>query len=169
MTRIVKALGVILICQLAMGLLLAEEEPTDQEKKQLAVKLARLLEAEPFHKDAKEARRWLTVWMIEVPDVTVHLCGNFLGPVFEKDEKYSSELVVQMGYSQAAFIIENPDKAENLFECYRAGLLGSLRMYESILAAKPKASLKYMDELLRKRESGELDDYVRLKMKGCDG
>jgi hypothetical protein len=61
----------------------------------------------------------------------VFLCGSFLGPVFEKDKKYSSELFTQMGYSQAVFIIENPGKARDEFEVYRAGLLGSLRAYES--------------------------------------
>ena len=169
MKRLLTFLAVILICQLPMGVLVADEEPTEQEKKELAVKLAKMLEADPFHKDAKEARRWLTFWMIEVPDVTVFLCGSFLGPVFEKDKKYSSELFTQMGYSQAAFIIENPGKAQDEFEVYRAGLLGSLRAYESIVASKSKARLKYMDDLVQQRDSGEIDDYVRLKMKECEG
>ena len=29
--------------------------------------------------------------------------------------------------------------------------------------------INYMDDLVHKRDSGELDDYVRLKMKECEG
>jgi len=167
--RLQIVLAIVVLCNLAMGVSIADEEPTEEEKKQLAVKLTRLLEKDPFHEDAKEMRKWLTFWLIEVPDVSVSLCGSFLGPVFDKNQKNSAELFVQSGYAQAVFIIENPEQADNAFEAYKAGLLGTLRTYESILASKPKAQLKYMDHLIELRDNGALDDYVREKMKECEG
>ena len=53
MRRTLTFLTIVLVCLMTMGMLSAEDEPTAQEKKDLAVKLAKLLEVEPFHKDAK--------------------------------------------------------------------------------------------------------------------
>ena len=144
-----------------------DEEPTEQEKKDLAVELTRKLESDPFWENAKEARSWLTMWVIGVPDITVKVCGSFHGPYFDKNKKYSSELLTQMMYGQAVFIIENPDQADDDFSVYRAGLASSLRAYQSILRAKPKARHEYLDGLVEQLESGDIDAYVRLKMQDC--
>ena len=53
--------------------------PSTPEERRTAVGAARLLEADPFHKDAKKIREWLTLWVIEVPDISIQLCGAYLG------------------------------------------------------------------------------------------
>jgi len=55
-------------------------------------------------------------------------------------KNYASELVTQLALASAAFVIEHPDRAKADAEVYQARLDGSLRAYESIVKAKPKAN-----------------------------
>ena len=135
-------------------------KPSTPEDRALAVKLVRLLETEPLHKNAKDARSWLVKWLIEVPDISVTITPDFLRPIFGKDKNYAREIFFQMMFSSAAFIIENPDKAKDEQAVYLAGLEGSLKAYESILKVKPKAKWEFLDGLIEKRNKGELDEYV---------
>ncbi len=80
---------------------------------------------------------------------------------------YEAELVGQLAYSQAKFIIENPDKAQDDAAVYLAGVEGVLRTWQAIKAAKPKAKFKLMDELLEKQQAGTLAEYVKANMSGC--
>ena len=137
-----------------------DRKPSTPEERAMAVKVARLLETDPFHKEAKKMRIWFTGWLIAVPDITVELCGAYLGPVSGSDKNYGSELFVQMGFSSAAFIIEHPDQAQDRIAVNHAGVEGALKAYESILAAKPKAKWEFLDGLVEKRNTGELRAYV---------
>jgi hypothetical protein len=105
--------------------------------------------------------------MIEVPDISVKVCGTLLGPVLDSKKNYSAELVTQLLYSSGAFIIRNPDKSLNDEGIYQAGLEGSLRVYEAILKSKPKARWPFLDDLIKKRDGGQLHDYVTGAMKDC--
>ena len=138
----------------------AQRGPATAEEKAMAVKAARLLETDPFHKDAKKMRQWFTLWLIEVPDITVEICGAYLGPVAGSDKNYGSEIFVQMGFSSAAFKIEHEDQADDRIAANLAGDEGALKVYESILTTKPKARSEFLDGLLDKRSKGELRAYV---------
>jgi hypothetical protein len=72
-----------------------------------------------------------------------------------------------MAYSQAKFIIENPDKAKDEAAVYLGGVEGVLRTWESIKKEKPKAKFKLMDELLEKRSAGSLAEYVKTNAANC--
>lgn len=151
---------------LVMGMILlvaissqAQKASTPEERAQ-AVKIARLLETDPFHKDAKKMRQWITLWLIQAPDITVELCGAYLGPVSGSDKNYSSEIFSQMGFASAAFKIEHPDQANDRIAANLAGVEGALKIYESILTTKPKAKTEFLDELVEKRNKGELRAYV---------
>jgi hypothetical protein len=126
-----------------------------------------MLERDPLGKDAKAAKQWLTIWLIEIPDISVNVCGALLGPVLESEKNYSAELVQQLMYSSAAFIIRNPDKATDDVAVYQAGLEGSLAAYEAILKTKPKARWAFLDDLLQKRNAGQLRAYVESSMENC--
>ena len=132
--------------------------PEDRSK---AVRLTRALEADPLNSDAKEHRNWLVRWLIDVPDITVTLCGNLLGPLLASKKNYSAEIFTQMGPSSAAFIIEHPDQANDRVAVLAAGLDGALKTYESILKAKPKARWPFLDDLIQKRAQGQLIEHVR--------
>ena len=135
--------------------------PSTPEERQTALKAARLLESEPFHKDAKKIREWFTLWLIEVPDISIELCSAYLGPVFGSKKNYGSEIFGQTMFSSAAFIIEHPDQANDRVAVNLVGLEGALKVYESILKLKPKARWEYLDQLIAKRENGELKAYVQ--------
>jgi len=144
-----------------------ERGPSTPEERAKVVLLTRQLERDPLGKDAKEARQWLTVWMIQVPDIVVRTCGNLLGPAVGDEDSYAAELSAQMNFSQAAFIIEHPDKKEDAVALFAASLEGALRTYEAILKKKPAARRPFLDDLLAKRDKGEVQAYVRQAMAQC--
>lgn len=145
----------------------AERRPSTPQERDRALRLAHLLETEPLGDEAKRAREWLTVWLIQIPDVTVTLCSTLLGPLPPTQKNYSTELVSQMMYSSAAFIIQNPNRAADDLAVYTAGVEGSLRVYEGILKSKPEARWPFLDELLKKRDRGTLGQYVAEAKKEC--
>ncbi|MFL6247105.1 MAG: hypothetical protein ACJ74H_13825 [Thermoanaerobaculia bacterium] len=139
---------------------------TPQERAQ-ALRLTRALESDPLNRDASAARRWLTIWIASVPDITVQVCGAFVKPLMSANKNYSPEIFAQSMFSSAAFVIEHPDQKDNDEAKYLAGLEGSLRAYESIHKAKPKVQWALLDELIVKRDAGELPEYVRAVMPDC--
>jgi hypothetical protein len=161
MTRQLLALVAGLV--LCLGLARAQSEdakPSTPEDRAKAVQVAHALEADPLAKGAKEQRLWVLRWIIEVPDIRVPVC-NLLGPVFESQDDISTAIFNQMAVSSTAFIIQNPDKAKDDAAVYTAGVEGSLRAYESILKTKPKARWSFLDDLIAKRNKGELAEFVR--------
>lgn len=144
-----------------------QKPPTTPEQKKQAVEMVTFLEANPFAKEAKEYRRTLILFLIEAPDITVNLCTNVLGESKQLKGDYDTEVVNHLMFSQAKFIIENPDKAQDNAAVYLAGVEGVLRTWQSIKTAKPKAKFALMDELLEKQKAGTLAEHVQTNMKGC--
>lgn len=134
--------------------------PSTAQERETAVKVARLLETDPFHKDAKKMREWLLLLLIEVPDIHVELCTAYMPPEKPTDKNYGSEIFNQTMFSGAAFVIEHPDQASDRIAVHLAGVEGALKVYEVILATKPKAKSQFYDGLLEKRNKGELRAYV---------
>src|SRR5215213_10516128 len=87
--------------------------PSTPEERAQTVRLAHALEADPLNDAAKQARSWLIVFLTEVPDVNVVICTDLYGPLLKTKKDYASELVTQPMFSEAAFIIEQPDKADD--------------------------------------------------------
>ena len=141
--------------------------PSTPEERKRAVELATFLEKNPLAKEAKDHRASLLYFLADVPDITIKLCTNVLGESKRLKGDYEAELVGQLAYSQAKFIIENPDKAQDDAAVYLGGVEGVLRTWQAIKATKPKAKFELMEELLQKQQAGTLADYVRDSMKGC--
>jgi hypothetical protein len=55
-----------------------ERGPSTSEERTKAVQFARDLEADPLGPNAKEERSWITVWLIQIPDITVKFCTSLL-------------------------------------------------------------------------------------------
>lgn len=144
-----------------------ERGPSTPEERATAVKLARLLEADPLGSQAKDARQWFTVWLVQVPDISVTACSNLLGAVPRPAKKYEAEIVMQTVYSEAAFIIEHPDNAKDQVAVFRAGVEGALKAYEAIRQRKPKYVWPFLDELRKQRDSGTLQEYVEAAARKC--
>ncbi len=137
------------------------------EERKAAVQMVNFLETQPFAKKAKDYRASLLYFLAEVPDITVKLCTNVFGESKKFKGDYDAELTGQLAYSQAKFIIENPDKAKDETAAYLAGVEGVLRTWESIKKEKPKAKFKLMDELLEIQKAGTLAEYVKANAAKC--
>ena len=162
-----RAIRIFLAVFLTIGTVSAQERgPSTPEERATAVKLARLLETDPLGPQAKDARHWLTVWLVEVPDITVSVCDFLDAP--RSAEKYSAEINMQTLYSGAAFIIEHPESAKDQPAVYRAGVEGALKAYEAIRQQKPKYVWPLLDELRQKRDSGALQDFVAAAVRKCE-
>ena len=141
--------------------------PSTPEERKRAVEMTTFLETNPLAKEAKDVRAALLLFISEVPDITVSLCTNVFGESKRFKGDYEAELLGQSAYSQAKFIIENPDKATDQAAVQLAGVEGVLRTWQAIKTAKPKAKFPLMDELLEKQKAGTLAEHVQNGLKEC--
>jgi hypothetical protein len=141
--------------------------PSTPDERRKAVEMATFLETNPLGKEAKDFRRALLFFLAEVPDITVKLCTSVLGNSKSIKGDYESELVGQLAFSQAKFVIDHPDKAQDDLAVYQAGVEGVVRTWQAIKSAKPKAKFPLMDELSQKQQAGTLAEYVKTGMSGC--
>jgi hypothetical protein len=154
---------------LAAGSAGAARSPSSPHEREKAVKLVRQLEADPAGRKARDARRWLALSLVEVPDFKIQYCPEILGGTLPQRQRIRSEILAQVTYSSLAFVIENPARASSPFDVHRAGVLGALRAYEVLLAADPEARSPLLDDLVAKRKAGELDGYLAETVKVCPG
>jgi hypothetical membrane protein len=142
--------------------------PSTPEERTKAVALTRLLERDPLGENANATRQWLRKWIIEVPDIRFKVCDDLLGHALGDNYPYSREVNLQTIFSGAAFTIEHSDKARDDIPVYSAGVEGALRVYEVLLKLKPDAKVAFLDDLVAKRDHGELVDHVaKLAKKKC--
>jgi hypothetical protein len=144
--------------------------PSTPEERAKAVQTARALEDDPLQPGNKDMRTWFTLWLIEVPDITVQVCGEELGPVFHqsnRDKNFVSEIFSQSMFSSASFVIEHPDQSKDAVAVYTAGVEGSLRAYQAILKTHPEARWPFLDDLILKQQNGELAKYVEKSTAKC--
>jgi hypothetical membrane protein len=155
--RIVAA--VVLLCAFQARATWARGPSTPQERAKV-VALVRSLEQAPFAADAGANRRWLREWIIDVPDISFRSCPELLGHALGDAYPYADEVNLQVLFSGAAFTVEQPAEARDASAVYRAGVDGALRAYEVVLESRPDARTAFMDDLLAKRERGELAPLV---------
>ena len=157
--EVVLVIGLFLMCVLQIHCTLGRGLSTPEERAK-AINIARLLEQDPLAKDAPANRQWLLNWIIEVPDIHFKSCVGLLSPGVGNQYRYSSEVNQQIIFSAAAFRLEHPDHLRNDTGAYIAGVEGALRAYESLLKSMPDAKLAFLDDLVAKRDHGELADHV---------
>jgi hypothetical protein len=161
---ILLALSCVLVVRFASA---QNRGPSTPEERKRAVEIITLLENDPLSKDAKPLSSQLLVWLIEVPDIGVKLCSNVLGDYSKIKGDYAPTITTQMTFSEAKFVIEHPDQANDDYQVYMAGVEGVLRTYQNIKKAKPKVKMEPLEQLLVKQEAGQLAEFVREAMKGC--
>jgi len=144
-----------------------ERGPSTAEERARAVKVAHDLENDPLAKDAKENREWVIQWIIDIPDITVNVCDEYFGTLPKPLRGHMREVTNQMVISSAAFMIEHPDKAKDEQAVAMAGLLGSLKSYQSILKQEPDARWPYLDKVIQMRDQSKLDDFVSDTRRKC--
>jgi hypothetical protein len=141
--------------------------PSTAEERTRAVKIAHALESDPLAKDAKDNREWVIQWIIDIPDITVTVCNDYFGQLPKVTRGHTREIVNQMVISSAAFMIEHPDKTKDDQAVATAGLLGALKVYQSILKQDPDARWPYVDKVVQMRDQGKLDDFVTDTRRKC--
>ena len=157
--EVVRVIGLFLICVLQIHCTLGRGLSTPEERGK-AIKVARGLERDPLAKDAAANRQWLLNWIIEVPDIRFKSCIGLLSPAVGNQYRYSAEVNQQVMFSAAAFKLEHPDHLRNDTGAYIAGVEGALRVYETLMKSVPDAKLAFLNDLVAKRDRGELTDYV---------
>jgi len=141
--------------------------PSTADERKRAVEITNLLESDPFNKDAKPLSRELLIFLIQAPDIHVHICTDVLGDYKRIKGDYSPTITAQLTFSQARFVIEHPDQASDDYQEYLAGVEGVLRTYQNIKVAKPKVKMDTLEELLAKQQAGQLGDFVKTAMASC--
>ena len=158
-----KCAGALILLSLAVATLLGQDEkrgPSTPEERERAVKVARAYEKDPLSKDLKPDQEWLLRLLIEVPDIHISICPDMMPGILGNKKNHGSELMLQSMFSQAAFQIENPDRADDEYARYLAGVEGMLNAYEVIRAKKKKVKIKALNRLIEMRDTGTLNDFV---------
>jgi hypothetical membrane protein len=129
------------------------------EERAKVVALSRSLEADPLREDAAASRRWIRRWMAEVPDLHFSVCGELLDDSLH-GYAFAGEIKDQVAVSGAAFALEHQEKARDDVAVYTAGVDGALRTYQALLRSRPAARAESLDDLVARRNRGELGSHV---------
>jgi len=139
----------------------ADRGPSTPEERKQALDYIHHFEADPLNAEAITERRWLLVWLTEIPDVHVHLCAILIDKLPKGDKRDSASITFAEMVSQAAFLLQNPDKQDDRLGEFQAGVEGALQVYEVLLKANPKDRQPFLDDLIARRESGTLAQFVK--------
>ena len=136
---------------------------TQKDKKnepEMLIKAARVLEEKPLAKDAKDIRRWALEWIIATDKVSVTACSLLISGI-DKKYKYEADIFGQYTIGMAAFKLANPGKGGDEDAVQMAGIESALISYEAIIKEQPKATNSFLDELVTKRNHGELAAFAK--------
>ena len=142
-------------------------EQSSPADKQRFVAIERRLEAAPLDKTLEQDRSWAIRWLTDAPDVTVNVCLEPLNGVSDKTYPRTAEIVIQYSLAMAAFIIENPGKAEDVDAQQLAGVEGALNAYKAMRVARPDEKSPELDKLLAMQSGGQLTDFVQKAFHRC--
>ena len=128
----------------------------------------RRMEANPLASDAKEATQVIMKWIIDSPDISISLCADVLDGLIGSESTYHGTLLTQFMFSSAAYIIENPDQAEDKVKINLGGLEGVINTYNVLKAEEGDAANDEFGEmLLNLKEEGKLEEHVVKALEGC--
>jgi hypothetical protein len=168
MRRHVRMIFVVAAVAFFLTLAYAQQRgPSTPEERARAVQTAKSLQSDPLAPSVQEDREWLLKWLIEVPDISVKMCTTFLGDLGDSKSGYPGAIIATLLASEAAFVIEHPDKAKDVDAVYFAGVDGALHSYEAIHSKDVSYRSPHLDDLIQKRDQGKLSDYVRATAKKC--
>jgi len=168
MIRRLPIVALVLITSIVSGSSAAQERgPSTPEERKRAVEIATLLENDPFNKDAKALSSELVFFLVQAPDIHIHLCSDILGDYKKIKGEYSPIIVSELTFSQGRFVIEHPEQANDTYLESLAGVEGVLRTYQNMKRFKPKVKIAGLEELLAKQQSGQLGGFVKTTLANC--
>ena len=168
MRRHVQIVFLLAVVALISTLARAQQRgPSTPEERARAVQTAKALQSDPVAPNLQEDREWLLKWLIEVPDISVKMCTTFLGDLGDSKSGKPGAIIATLLASEAAFVIEHPEKAKDVDAVYLAGVDGALHSYEAIHSKDASFRLAHLEDLIQKRDQGKLVDYVHATAKKC--
>ena len=141
----------------------AKRGPSTPEERKQALADIQTWQADPLGPNAKDELGWVLKWLADVPDITVHVC-TILDKLPKGDKKDSNTIFGGEFMAQAAFVIQNPDRKDDLQAEYQAGVEGALRTYDHLLKSNPKDRQEYLDNLVKRRDAGALAQFVQERL-----
>jgi hypothetical protein len=138
----------------------ADRGPSTPEERKQALQFIQDFQADPLSPRSIQEREWVLRWIIEVPDIHVHMC-MILDKLPKGDKKDSSTIFLAETLSQTAFLIQNPDRQDDRIAEYQAGVEGALHVYEVLLKTNPRDRQPYLDDLIQRRDAGTLVQFVK--------
>ena len=165
-TRI--ALHVAAVVVTLQPALLCAVEATTAEERAEAVRSARELEQNPFGEQPREQRGLLLRWWREIPDLRLRWCESLMLDLKIGDDEFTGTIHVQALLSGGAFLIENPEAADEPRTVWIAGIAGALRTYRRAVELNPDVKSEDLDELVELERAGRLGEYVDRHAPTCD-
>jgi len=159
MRKVLAAVSVLLALSLGVGAQEQKRGPSTPEERARAVQFAQALEARPTDLSLRDDYKWLLVWAVEVPDLTVSICTANMP--WKDKYKHSGDLAAVGLSATVAFVIQYPDKGKDSATAGLAAMESMLRAYQRIVEQDPKAHSKEMDEVVEIKRQGKLEEYIR--------
>lgn len=129
--------------------------------------MIRFLERNPLHRDARAIRGELLCWLIDTDDVVYEACSELLAPLASAHRDLRDILTTQAMLSGALFCLQHPDSARSRPGIARAGLLGSLHVYETIVRTRPALASPSVEYLIEQRDYGDFDAHIEASLVRC--
>lgn len=149
-----------LIWVLLVGIAAAQEDgaPLTEPEKAEIVQVAREMEKNPTSEKFNDAQVRLFKRLVEAPNITVTICSTPAFEIGRKNKKVGQALTGLMLFGAAAHVLENPDATPRDQNVVAAEAM--VNAYEVLKSRDPKLKDKVGDELLEKKQRGELRKYL---------
>jgi hypothetical protein len=126
---------------------------SQEELREVARDIAALQERPFGTPGAEDGLRHLTVWLFDNPDVTITVCGSPYDGFLNTDDPFLTVMKQHFMLAMARFIIEHPDRIEDLAATHQAGFEGLARVYELAKADDPANERPGLERILELRDT----------------
>jgi hypothetical protein len=138
----------------------ADRGPSTPEERKQALEYIHHFEADPLNPALKPEIQWVVSFVDKAPDLHIGVCPALIA--FPKgDKKDGLTLFTAMLFVETSFVLQNPDKQDDYHAQFQAGVEGVLRIYEVLLKTNPKDRQPFLDDLIKRRDSGTLVPWVK--------
>jgi hypothetical protein len=138
----------------------AQDTSTPEERAQW-VAITHKLESDPLDDSMDKQGEVALKQISNAHDIHVPLCPALLGGFSGMKYAYGHAITRQYMLASAAFLIENPDKANDHNAMNLAAVESVLKIYASILQQKPVSTAKDLDKLLQQQKQDKLVEYIQ--------
>jgi carboxypeptidase Q len=148
------------LCVVILQRASAQDTSTPEERAQW-VEITHKLENSPLDASIDKQGEAALKRLSDVHDIHVPLCPALLNEFNGMKYAYAHTITRQYMLANAAFLIENPDKAADTKATNLAAVESVLKTYQAILQQKSDAKAKPLDDLLKKQRQGKLNDALK--------